>query len=91
MGVVVGEGMGVGVGVGVAVGVKGGVGVAVGVGMGVAVEAGCEQPIATGRTKAMAIPISNNALDRISNATAASDFFTLYAPEMMNISTGFSA
>ena len=34
-----------------------GVGVVVGVGMGVAVVAGCEQPIATGRTKAMAITI----------------------------------
>ena len=51
-----------------------GAGVAVGVGMGVAVEAGCEQPIVTGRTKAMAIPISNNALGRMSNATTADNF-----------------
>ena len=87
----VGVGTGVRVGVRVAAGVKGGVGIAVGVGIGVAVGVVWEQPIETSKTKAMAIPISNNALDRISNATAASDFFTLYAPEMMNISTGFSA
>ena len=59
--------MGVAVGVGMA-------GVAVGVGMGVAVEAGWEQPIATGRTNAMAIPTAKNALGRISDADLASAF-----------------
>ena len=62
MGVAVGVGTGIAVGVGVAAGVKGVVGVAVGVGMGVAVEAGCEQPKATGRTKAMAMTIAITGL-----------------------------
>ena len=67
--------MGIGVGVGVGVAVEAGMtGAAVGVGIGVAVEVGCEQPIATGRTKAMAIPTARNALGRISDADLASAF-----------------
>ena len=79
MGIGVGVGVGVvvevavGVGIGVAVGVEIVV-AAVGVGVGVGVEAGWEQAMATGRTKAMAIPMSNNALDNNFNATVASDF-----------------
>ena len=43
-------------------------GVAVGVGMGVAGEAVCEQPMVTGRTRAMAIATTRNALGRIADA-----------------------
>ena len=59
--------MGVAVGVGMA-------GVAVGGEMDTAVEVGWEQAIATGRTKAMAIPTAKNALGRISDADLASAF-----------------
>ena len=65
--------VGVAVGVGIGVAVEAGMVVAaVGVRMGVAVGVGCEQPIATGRTKAMAIPTTRDALARISDADLAS-------------------
>ncbi len=63
-GVAVGVGMGIAVEVGIVV-------TAVGVEMGVAGEAVCEQPITTGRTKAMAIPTANNSLGRMSDAAVA--------------------